>query len=193
MKNIILLLISSVFLVSTSYAQEQLEDNCSFDAPLVVKEDKFYVKAVGGANFIETGWSSSNYQTGYLLSGALGYRYNYGINLEVECSFRKNSYKYYWNYVRTSSTNTSSCIVNALWDIPTHQDISFKYFQPFVGFGLGADFHNTFTPYFAWQFIFGIKRPINSKIDILLEYVVHRRNQSIGLGLTYKFGNGYGY
>lgn len=194
MKNLILLLMTSLIFISTSNAQDIIEQNECVEMPLIVEENNFYIKALGGVNFIETRWKSRTINPGLFISGALGYHYNDEIRLETEFSKRSNTsfYRQYWGYNKINS-ETTSCMINVLWDIPTAQNFSFYNFNPFLGLGLGADFYGTITPNFTWQFICGIKRPIDKKIDISFEYIVHRSNQSVALGLIYKFGNKYCY
>lgn len=167
----------------------------------------FYAKISGGANFIQSKTlhdSKDHYKVGYLASSSIGFRWNTGISLEAEYAFRRNCLKNVkfegHTYGVCGSLQTSSLMANLLWDLPLSCSLN-----PYVGGGIGYDFHELHASYhnyrykfeknaFAWQFIGGVKYPIFSNADLSLEYKFHSSNlkgfhdHSVALGVTCKFG-----
>lgn len=169
------------------------------------QETNFYAKIFGGANFLQnttiTG-NKSKYDTGYIIAGSLGYHWCYGLRLEGEYAYRRNSIKKIHFFGEGSSNRgrfqTSSCMANLLWDLPLW-DI-----RPFIGAGIGYDFQRMHSSnsriifsqkwnHFAWQLMAGLAYPIFCNTEITLEYEFHQggchfRNHSVGVGFLYKFG-----
>src|ERR1700728_4761020 len=64
-------------------------DNCCCD-----ETPPFYGEFFGGANFIESSKRrhvKADFDTGYILSGSIGYRWCYGLRLEFEYAYRRNN------------------------------------------------------------------------------------------------------
>jgi opacity protein-like surface antigen len=206
MKKIIALL-TIVFLLtklSSIYAEEF--DCCFEESP------PFYIEVLGGANFLQSeksGGIKSDYRTGYIVSGSLGYRWCYGIRLEAEYAYRRNSLNKIRFFGRSFNTHgrfqSSSYMANVLWDLPfAYWGCQLWSIQPFVGAGIGYDFQqinarNSGLSYkeskkdFSWQVIAGLAYPLFCQTDVSLEYKFHQGgftniyNHSLGIGLTYKF------
>lgn len=207
MKKFILSLIASILCSNTCIQAEDYFDYIHSD------ESKIYAEVFGGANFLQTqtsGGVKSDYQTGYVLSGSLGYRWCYGLRLEAEYAFRKNSARKVHflgrNFNLHGHFQSSSYMANLLWDLPVYAwGYSFCNIKPFVGAGVGYDFQqihaknagltlNQSKKDFAWQVIAGLSYPLFCNTDISIEYKFHKGgfsyiyNHSVGLSLTYKFG-----
>ncbi|MDP1880174.1 MAG: outer membrane beta-barrel protein [Parachlamydiaceae bacterium] len=212
-KNISLLLMSFLFfMVANVQAQEECfedpcyEDSCCFD------ETRFYVKIFSGANFLqntEIDDNKSSYQTGYVISGCVGYCWRYGLRLEGEYAYRRNAIKKISFFGQGCSKDghfqTSSFMGNFLWDLPLSSwGCSFCDIQPFIGAGIGYDFQQMHSSnsrivfnekwnHFSFQLMTGLSCPIFCNTEISLEYKFHQGgchfyNHSVGVGLTYKFG-----
>lgn len=213
-KNILLLLLSHLLFMSVdAQAQEWCEDDpCNYEDSSSAHETNFYAKISGGANFLQNTSNDGNeasYKTGYIVAGSLGYCWRYGLRLEAEYAFRKNSIRNIDFFVEGSSTNgrceTSSYMVNLLWDFPLSTwGCSFWDIQPYLGAGIGYDFQqmhssnsrvvfNQKWKRFSWQIMTGLAYPIFCNTEMTLEYKFHQGrchfyNHSIGVGLAYKFG-----
>jgi opacity protein-like surface antigen len=213
-KNISLLLMSFLlFMAADVHAQEWRaqgscchKDNCSVD------ETNLYVKLLTGANFLQNiavDGNKSTYQTGYIIAGYLGYCWCYGLRVEGEYAYRRNTIRKIHFFGEDSSKHghfqTSSCMANLLWDLPLlFWGCSFCNIQPFIGAGIGYDLQqmhssnsriifNQKWKHFSWQLMAGLACPIFSNTDISLEYKFHQGscyfyNHSVGVGITYKFG-----
>jgi opacity protein-like surface antigen len=187
------------------------EDWCGREACV---DSPFYVEAFGGANFLQTDQRhgiKSDYQTGYLFSGSLAYRWCYGLRLEAEYAYRRNTLKKIHFFGRSFRTHghfqSSSYMANLLWDLPLSScGCDLWKIRPFIGAGIGYGLqqlssHNSafvFTKmkkkHVAWQLIAGLSYPLFCHTDISIEYKFHKGgfshiyNHSVGLGLTYNFG-----
>lgn len=163
-----------------------------------------YAKFFGGVNFLQNSENSSSYHTGYIIAGSLGYTTCYGVSLEAEYAFRRNTIKHI-HFANEGSSNhghlqTSSVMANVLWDL-----CEWRNFHPFIGAGLGYDFQRIHSSnsrivfdqkwhHFSWQIIAGLAYPILCKTDLTLEYKFHQggcdfNNHSLGIGIIYKFGD----
>ena len=187
-------------------ADAQSDDNCSIDKKC------FYAKFFSGANFLPNTTIDENkcsYQTGYILSGSLGYFFCYGLHVEAEYAYRNNAISKIDFYGQGSSDDgnfqTSSAMANLLWDLPLCSwGYRFWNIRPFFGTGVGCDwqqmdalssridFQQKWT-HFSWQLMTGLAFPIFRNAEITLEYKFHQGgghfyNQSVGIGLVYKFG-----
>ncbi len=200
-KNILLLLMALVFFMA---ADAQAHERCAE----VVDKANFYAKILGGANFLQNTTfeeNKSTYQAGYIVAGSLGYCWRYyGLHLEGEYAFRKNAISKTHFVTEGFSTQghvqTSSCMANLLWDL---LGCAFWKIQPFIGAGIGYDFQQMHASNsrvvfhqkwnrFSWQAMAGFAYPIFRNTEITLEYKFHQGghfyNQSVGVGLVYKFG-----
>src|ERR1700733_11200482 len=95
-KNILLLLMSLLFFMAAhAQAQERYnEDSSCYEDSCCVDETILYAKILSGANFLQNttiGKNKSTYQTGYIIAGSLGYCWRYGLRLEAEYAFRRNT------------------------------------------------------------------------------------------------------
>lgn len=210
MKKSILPLVSSLLFCTAAHADAQKEPTSlkCFDYRM-----NFYAKAFGGANFVENTTINGNkatYEAGYVAAGSLGYSWNpYGLRVEFEYAYRRNAISKIHFISQGSSTHghlmTSSYMANLLWDFPLCKwGVKFWNIQPFIGAGIGGDvirmhasnslvdFHQKWNK-FAWQAIGGFAYPIFRNTMLSLEYQFHQGgghfyNQSVGIGLMYKFG-----
>ena len=182
--------------------------------------DNFYAKVFGGVNFLQTNSDDGikpNFDTGYIASGALGYHWCNGLQLEAEYAFRRNSMSniHYFgqDFNIPGHFQSSSYMGNLLWNIPLCWNLPLwncllSYTRPFLGGGIGYDvqqFHasddgfrlNQDKKGFAWQLMAGFRYALSSRSDITLEYKFHKGplhnffSHAIGIGLSYKFICGY--
>lgn len=188
------------------------EDSCCYEDNCCVDETGFYAKVLAGANFLHnttTNGNKSSYETGYIVSGSLGYCWCYGLRVEGEYTYRRNSIKKIHLFGEGSSkrghVQTSSYMANLLWDLPLSSwGCTCWNIQPFIGAGIGYDFQQIHSStsrvifnqkwnQFSWQLMAGLVYPIFCNTELSLEYKFHQGpshfyNQSVGIGLTYKFG-----
>jgi len=87
---------------------------------------------------------TTKYKTGYLVSGSLGYSWSYGLRLEAEYAYRRNSLKNFHFFGRTFSLDgyfqSSSYMANLLWGLPLSSwGCYFWQIQPSIGAGVGYD------------------------------------------------------
>lgn len=197
-------------LLAFNYAQAT--DSCN-EIPCFSNNNNFYAEVFGGANFLQTesrGSLRTHYRTGYIVSGSLGYRWCYGLRLEAEYAFRKNTVKRVHFFGRSFNLHghfeSSSYMANLLWDLPlSFCECDLWNIRPFVGGGVGYDNQRTHAKilgtnfhknkkHFSWQIIAGLGYPIFCNTDISVEYKFHKGgfkhiyNHSLGIGLTYSFG-----
>lgn len=203
MKKFIWLSLLSLTLSASTYA-----DSFIYQENPVDLANNLYVNVFGGANFLKFKHIAKNeLRAGYMLSASFGYRFSYGIRIEAECAYRRNSIKqYYSTYQKTYNYfETTSYMANVLWDLPVSRFC--HNIQPFVGGGMGYDrlglehrqqhskFITTITKsQYAWQVITGFGYPLFCNADVSFAYTLHkgnlqeRSNHTFGFGLTYNFG-----
>lgn len=207
MKKIILpfLLTLLFFSGGNAYAQEWAEEDFCCDE----SETHFYAKILGGANFLQNTSIDDNktsYQTGYIVAGSLGYRWYYGLRLEAEYAYRRNTIKKIHFFKEGSSSHghfqTSSYMANLLWDLPIFSWTCWNL-QPFIGAGIGYDFQQMHSSnsrivfdqkwkHFSWQAMGGFAYPLFYNTVLTLEYQYHQggthfNHHSVGVGLIYQF------
>lgn len=207
-KNVLLLLVPFLFLMAT---QAQAQGQCFIDS-CCIDWSNFYAKIFGGANFLQSTTLNENrarYNTGYVVAGSLGYDWcDYGLRLEAEYAYRRNAINRIHFITQGSSRHgyfqTSSYMANVLWDLPLSSwGCTCWNIQPFVGAGLGYDFHHMHATNsrvifrqrwdrFSWQAMAGLACPIWCNTDITLEYKFHHGgghfyNHAVGVGLVYNF------
>jgi opacity protein-like surface antigen len=230
-KNILLFLMSLSFFITANAQEEEPCDQDAYraesaeEAPSSCSEDPrvpvdnccgdkthFYAKIWGGANILQDTLIDGNrvsYQTGYIVAGALGYAWHYGLCIEGEYAYRRNAISEIDFFIEGSSDHghlyTSSYMANLLWEVPLSSwGCGFYGIQPFVGAGIGYDcqrmhssnsriIFNQEWNHFSWQLMAGLAYPIFCNTEITLEYQFHQGNNhfynhSIGLGLVYSFG-----
>lgn len=200
-KNILLIMLTLLcFIPIGAQAQEWCEE-----------ESDFYAKILGGANFLQNTEIEDNkaaYQTGYVLSGALGYRLCSDLRFEAEYAFRRNAIRKIHFISEGSSRHghfqSSSYMANLLWDLPLCSwGCTFWDMQPYVGAGIGYDFQKMHASnsrivfhqnwnHFSWQLKAGIAYQVFCNTEVALEYNFHQGgchfyNHSIGLGFVYNF------
>lgn len=208
MKKILLSLIALLVCVH-AYAQ----DECCYECCSEDCGNAFYAEIFGGANFLQTEKNSSirqDYNTGFIVSGSLGYRWCNGLRLEAEYAYRRNCLSKLYFFGRSFSIhghfNSSSYMANLLWDVPlSNWGCNCWNITPFIGGGIGYDVQKVISNNegftfresknnFAWQIIAGLGYPIFCNTDLSVEYKFHKGgfkyiySHSIGVGLTYKFG-----
>ncbi len=194
-KNLLLLLF---FLATGLQAQEK----SSMD------QSNFYIEFLSGPNFLQNTTADGNqsqYHTGYVVGGSLGFSLYNGLCLEAEYAFRKNGIKQIDFFTEGSSTSghfqTSSFMANLMWEI-----LPWKFWdtKPFFGAGAGYDFQQMSSSnsrivfdqdwqHFSWQLMAGFVHQIFYHTDIVLEYKFHQggsqfNNHAIEVGLIYNFG-----
>ncbi len=172
-----------------------------------------YVGAFGGANFIpsiQDGEVKVHIKTGYNLSGSLGYRFAYGLRLEGEYAYRRNSVKNIRfageSFSIDANYQTSSLMANLIWDIPLADwGCNFGGVTPFIGGGLGYDDQSLHIHHkrasisdhkegLGKQVMAGLSYPISCRANLLFIYKYHKgslrkiNNNTVGLGITYSFG-----
>lgn len=202
----------SIFVARDVYAQESCADNfCYYEDSCSVPGTNFYAKFLSGVNFLQNTTINDNrarYQTGYIIAGSLGYCWHYGLRLEAEYAYRRNTIRKIDFFVEGSSKRghfqTSSYMVNLLWDVPLSLwGCNFWNIQPFIGAGIGYDFQrmhasnsriifNQKWKEFSWQMMAGLAYPIFCNTEMTLEYQYHQgghfHHHTLGVGLLYKFG-----
>src|ERR1700733_13914438 len=144
-KNILLLLMPLlVFMAADAQAQEWYpQDFCCYEDCCCVDETNFYAKVLSGVNFLqnrERREKNSTFQTGYIISGSLGYCWCYGLRLEAEYAYRRNQIRkihfYGEGHSKHGHVQASSYMANLLWDLPLSSwGCEFWDIQPFIGAG----------------------------------------------------------
>lgn len=210
MKNFYALLMVILICMSAEGQTLECDNLCE---PGCESTTDFYAGILGGANFIQSktnGGIKSNFQTGYVVAGFLGYRWCYGLHLEIEYAFRRNPLKSVHFFGRKFSIHghfrSSSYMANLLWDIPlTTWSCNFWNIQPYIGGGIGYDTQkihggsenliiNQKKNHFAWQAVAGLDYPMFCNANISLEYEFHKggfnyiNNHTLGARFTYNFG-----
>lgn len=213
-KNVFLFLFPLLFFViADAQAQEWCgeefscyEENCTID-PM----GNFYAKIFSGANFLQNSTESGNkarYDTGYIISGSLGYGWCNGLSVEGEYAYRRNAISNIDFITEGSSHNgyfhTSSYMANLLWDLPLYSwGFGCWNIRPFIGAGIGYDsqkmhasnsrvIFNQRWSHFSWQLMTGLAYSIFCNTELTVEYKFHQSsshfvNHVIGVGLAYKF------
>jgi opacity protein-like surface antigen len=177
------------------------------------KRQGAYITAFGGASFadsFEIATANAELKTGYVVGGAIGYLFPFGLRLEGEISYRYNGidhdqtiHHFDIEFKQHSQGHFESLayLGNILYNIPTN-----FWIVPYIGAGAGmsynqysikttyagSDFHSRGRKDgFVWQAIGGISF-VMGHFDINLEYryyqtnVHYHDNNAIG-GITYHF------
>lgn len=212
-KNVFCLLMALLlFMAGNAQAQDECVEECCYSEECCCyDETNFYAKVLGGVNFLQhtrLNGNKATYQTGYIISGSLGYNCCYGFRLEGEYAFRRNEIRkihfFGQGFSKHGRLQTSSYMANLLWDLPlTLWGCSFWDMQAFIGAGIGYDFQQMHSSnsniifkqkwrHFSWQLMAGLAYPIFCDADMTLEYRYHKGgchfyNHSVGVGLVYKF------
>jgi OOP family OmpA-OmpF porin len=178
--------------------------------PMAPPPDKsgFYVGAMGGGNYVEdqdvefdTGTFLDNidmdasYDWGWAAGGTLGYRFNSGLRVELEGTYRKNDADelsvFGFDVPLKGDLTAISGMANVLYDIDFGSMV-----VPYVGVGAGAAYVeandiDVFPPSpaafddqewaFAVQGIAGVNLRIDDNIDLFADY---RYFRTVGLDLA---------
>jgi len=176
-----------------------VQTNC---VPVYCLPSPFYISAFGGANWFKGKPSNANFKPGYVVGGALGYRFNINMRAEVEFSYRYNKV----NYVKLvgqrehvhAHAKSYSGLANLYYDLPLDAGVT-----PYVGAGLGYTKLHGFAKKagltyknsaerFSYQAIAGIRKEFYSNLSLSVEYRAHRvhnnsYSQSVGGTLAYNF------
>jgi opacity protein-like surface antigen len=212
-KNIFLLVLLLLVVIATqTQAQEwYAEEFCCNESCCRFDRTKFYAEIFSGANFLDNTaieGNKSKYNPGYIIACSLGYSWCYGLRLEGEYAFRRNTIEKIHFFEEGVSKHghfqTSSFMFNLLWDLPLSSWMcEFLNTRSFIGAGIGSDFQHMHSSnsriifnqnwhHFSWQLMAGLAYPIFCNTEITLEYKFHQGgchfyNNSIGVGLVYEF------
>lgn len=178
-------------------------------------ENSYYTELFGGINLLQTTKHDEikfNYDTGYIVTGALGYYWDCGFRLEAEYAYRRNATKkgrfLCHHFDLHGKFQSSSLMANVIWDPPLFcWDCYLGEIHPFfAGGGIGYDFQqiqgrnrkirniNEDKKGFAWEVFAGLRYPIFCNGDLSLEYKFHKGpfkhlySHAIGIGFIYSFG-----
>jgi opacity protein-like surface antigen len=185
-----------------------------------------YVSAGAGPDFkpdiglnIDGSHATSTWKTGYGLFLAAGYKWDFGLRVEGEYSYRQATVRTFNTNIWYGSHFDNSAMLNVLYDVPTGTN-----FIPYIGFGGGGshiswadNFRAIGSPFiydgsgikFAYQGIVGIAYAITPRIDLTVDYRYkgaesytfhgsvqntaitdfNERTQSVFVGLRYSFGS----
>ena len=126
------------------------------------------------------------FDTGYILSGAAGYRWDSGFRTELELNFRKSTINDIAGAGSTGSQKVFGLMGNILYDFNPK-----GMWNPYIGGGLGigwnkwnnvqagrsATFPTGISPVyndrdsaFSWQGIAGLSHPFSERVDGFVEY-----------------------
>ncbi len=212
MKKIVLSLFASILIFTGAYAQTDNSYNLYYEEPCCT--DSLYGEIFCGSNFLDLQKKNLTrfiFDTGYVVSTSVGYRWCNGIRLELEYAFRHNSIDKIKILHRGFSLNghfqSSSYMANLLWDLPT-LGCDYLDIQSYIGGGIGDSFEQFHINKgdvrihenrraFAWQLMAGLAYPIACDTDISIEYKFFKAdsnrltNHSVGVGLKYKFCSFY--
>lgn len=201
MKKKFTLLMASMMLLGASAAQAWTDAGCCYEDPCCEDQTGFYIGGFGGASFISTskscGRNKRHFDTGYVLSASLGYRWCHNVRVEFEYAYRNNKVRH-----RNSSIiarDGESCgkkhrsffqnayMFNGIYDLDMCNDWCVK---PYIGAGIGyaqnRNGHHNFHNFdavssesrrhrrdkngLAWQIIAGLAYPICDEVDLSIEY-----------------------
>lgn len=170
--------------------------------------NSFYARLAAGVNVLQTESDAEiqpYFNTGYIVSGAVGYHLPYCLSMEAEYAHRRNTmskiHYYGQSFSNGGAFHSSSYMVNLLWESPM---CICKNVWPYLGGGIGYDVQKFCTQDdgfhfkrnkkgFAWQIILGLIAPIFEGNEISLEYQYHKGplkgiySHAIELGYIYTF------
>lgn len=150
--------------------------------------NSLYVGAHGGAA-IPGGNGTHTWQTGYLLSGEFGYRFD-RVRVEGQSTFVRNHPQHTaaWNY------NTLAYLGNVYYDIPISDML-----MPYFGAGMGlvqrwqsaTAYSSSTSNVFGFQFITGLGLNLSAQwmLDFRYRYLASTGSQAATNGL--EFGLNY--
>ena len=122
---------------------------------------------------------NADFDNGWLINGAFGYKWDSGVRLEAELGWREADVDNFNGTPWTGSQKTWSTMGNLLYDFNTDGDVT-----PYLGVGAGVswvgwknNFKGPTTPTFdgtdskfTWQGIAGVGTSVNEKLKFYLEY-----------------------
>lgn len=208
-KTILSIVLSLSVFVATGGHSDEWRDFAAAsycEEPCSECETNFYAKIFGGANFLQGSKIQGNrahYRAGYLFAGSLGFSWCYGLHVEAEYAFRRNSLKQIRFFDNENAKHghfqSSSYMGNLYWDFPLRMLCNI---QPFIGAGAGYDVQQMHSSNsrvifkqdwnrFSWQVMGGLACPLHCHADITLEYRFHQggchfNNHTVGAGFVYK-------
>ncbi len=131
--------------------------------------------AGGAASRAQTG-----FDTGYIFSGALGYRFGSGLRTELEVNHRKAGVDHIGGVDAAGKQRVWGLTANALYDFGEIATL-----RPYVGAGVGVGWNKwsgvqtlpagavTYTDRdtaLQWQAIGGLSKPFSQRVDGFVEY-----------------------
>lgn len=197
------LTLSTAMLMSAqAFAADAIVGQDTAPAPDTFNESRFYVSAFAGATFIDDvvlrGLVGGNpqtveldFDTGYVIGGALGYNYgdignNVGLRAEIELSYSDNDIDqiFFSGNGPAAEINvggdftSTNLFVNALFDLP---ELGNDLITPYAGAGIGVAFTDLNAIYgpgvvldssdenFAAQAIIGASVRATENVDLFVE------------------------
>lgn len=205
MKKKFTLLMASMMLLGASAAQAWNDAGCCYEDLCCEDQTGFYIGAFGGANFISTSrdcrggdYSRRRFDTGYVVTGSIGYRWCHNVRFEFEYGYRNNKVRHRRDGSESLAADAgcdssgkrnrnfyqNAYMFNGFYDISFCNDWCLK---PYVGAGIGyaqtrngrherysgdgySYNRNNRRNGFAWQIIAGLAYPICDEVDLSLEY-----------------------
>ncbi len=171
-----------------------------------------YIEAFGAANFasnLEEPGITTSFDTGYLFSGSLGCSIYYGLRIEAEFAYRRNTIDQISFFGRSfpipGHFHSTSWMGNLIWEMPLDRWLCTRIgLKPIVGGGLGWDDQHvhgdmgilTFTQIekgFSWQVMTGLAYRLLNCLDISVDYKCHKGrmenlySHSVGAALNYHY------
>jgi len=122
---------------------------------------------------------TADFDNGFLIGGAFGYKWDSGVRLEAELGFREADVDNFSGTAWTGSQKTWSTMGNLLYDFNVDADVT-----PYVGLGAGMswvgwkkNFQGPTPPNFdgtdskfTWQGIAGVATSVSEQLKFYLEY-----------------------
>ena len=142
---------------------------------------------------------TTGFDTGYIFSGALGYRFESGLRTEAEINFRKSGVDSIAGTDASGKQRVLGLMGNVLYDFAP-----ISTFRPYIGGGVGVGWNKwsgvsagpsaTFPAgtatvsdkdtAFQWQGIAGVATPISERTDVFVEYRYIGLEQNKFAGVT---------
>ncbi len=146
-----------------------------------------YTRPVGIAPAVTTSTPADiTFDMGYIVSGALGYKWDSGLRSELELNYREATVNDIAGAGSPGAQNVLGVMANLLYDFGDET----ASFRPYIGAGVGAGWNkwknvqgapsatlpigtSTFTDRdtaWQWQLIAGVTKPFSEKLDGFVEY-----------------------
>ncbi len=121
----------------------------------------------------------ASFDTGFNVSGSVGYRWRSGLRGEIEYSYRQSDLNHLSGLPTHGEADADSLMGNVLYDFNTHSSLT-----PYIGGGIGvgsmrwnqvhdysyANFANLRDSGFQWQLIGGVEKQVNRHLSLFAEY-----------------------